>query len=428
MKKIIFSSIFCSVCVLAANAQSGTNSPYSQYGLGVLSDQSQGFNRGMNGLGIGLRSGNNVNVLNPASYSSVDSMTMLIDAGLSGQITNFKENGMKINANNADFEYMTASFRLKKNFGIGLGVIPFTNIGYNYSVSKRVENSSLVSTEAFSGNGGLHQAFIGLGYKFGDRLSLGFNASYLWGCYEKTIQNSSSESYASTVQKTYSATVNSYKLDFGVQWEQPLSEKDMLTLGAIYGLGHSLGANPQVTTSNRNSMTGVSTENTSSVDDGLSIPHSFGAGAAFRHGNKYMVGLDYSLQTWGKLDYPEMNNATGNYEMKSGLLCDRHKVTFGGEWIPDSEGRNFFGRMHYRAGVSYATPYYKVNSMDGPKEISVSAGFGIPIINARQRRSILNVSAQWVHSSAKKLITENTFRINIGLTFNERWFVKWKVD
>jgi len=41
---------------------------------------------------------------------------------------------------------------------------------------------------------------------------------------------------------------------------------------------------------------------------------------------------------------------------------------------------------------------------------------------------VLNISGQWVHSSAKGMITENTFRINIGLTFNERWFMKWKVD
>jgi len=25
-------------------------------------------------------------------------------------------------------------------------------------------------------------------------------------------------------------------------------------------------------------------------------------------------------------------------------------------------------------------------------------------------------------------VTENSFRITIGLTFNERWFAKWKVD
>ena len=42
-------------------AQSGTNSPYSQYGLGILSDQSTGFNRGMNGLALGFREHNQVN-------------------------------------------------------------------------------------------------------------------------------------------------------------------------------------------------------------------------------------------------------------------------------------------------------------------------------------------------------------------------------
>lgn len=66
-----------------AFAQSGTNSPYSQYGLGVLSDQTSGFNRGMNGLGYGFREHNQVNFLNPASYSSIDSLSFIFDAGIS---------------------------------------------------------------------------------------------------------------------------------------------------------------------------------------------------------------------------------------------------------------------------------------------------------------------------------------------------------
>ena len=33
-----------------------------------------------------------------------------------------------------------------------------------------------------------------------------------------------------------------------------------------------------------------------------------------------------------------------------------------------------------------------------------------------------------VKSSAKDLIKENSFRINIGFTFNEDWFKKWKMD
>ena len=79
-------------------------------------------------------------------------------------------------------------------------------------------------------------------------------------------------------------------------------------------------------------------------------------------------------------------------------------------------------------GAGYATPYYYINGHDGPKELSVSAGVGLPIVNKYNNRSVLNISGQWVRSSADGFITENVFRINVGITFNERWFMKWKVD
>jgi len=62
MKKVI-GIVLASTVSMAAFAQSGTNSPYSQFGLGVLSEQSSGFNRGMNGLGLGFHEGNQVNYL-----------------------------------------------------------------------------------------------------------------------------------------------------------------------------------------------------------------------------------------------------------------------------------------------------------------------------------------------------------------------------
>ena len=58
----------------------------------------------------------------------------------------------------------------------------------------------------------------------------------------------------------------------------------------------------------------------------------------------------------------------------------------------------------------------------------MSAGFGIPIQNQINSRSYLNISAQWVNQSVDGLLKENTFRINLGITFNERWFAKWKVE
>ena len=159
MKKLFINGILLFASALTVSAQSGTNSPYSQYGLGILSEQSQGFNRGMNGLGLGFRYGNQVNTLNPASYSAADSLTMIFDVGLSGQITNFKEGNTKVNAKNADFEYAVAMFRAMPSLGISFGIVPFTNVGYSYSRTD-VASSSLYSIETHSGNGGLREVYV----------------------------------------------------------------------------------------------------------------------------------------------------------------------------------------------------------------------------------------------------------------------------
>lgn len=411
---------------LAVSAQSGTNSPYSQYGLGVLSDQSQGFNRGMNGVGLGLRKGNVVNFINPASYSAVDSLTMLFDAALSGQVTNFKEGGQRVNAYNADFEYAVGLFRMNKNLGVSFGIVPFTNVGYSYGSARKLENSTTVMTDSYSGSGGLHEFYVGAGWRIVKPLSLGFNVGYLWGTLNRTVTSTGSDSQIKTLTKAYTGDVQSYKLDFGLQWQQPLGKHDEVVLGATFGLGHKLGTDPLLVKTTSDLSTGVANADTLTAANAWELPMTYSAGVAWIHNNKLFVGADFSMQKWGSVQYPV--EADGAYVGQKGLLKDRYKVNVGVDYVPGAMDRKFIHRVHYRFGAGYATPYYNINGGDGPKELSVSAGFGIPLQNAYNNRSFLNISAQWVHSSAKDLITENTFRINIGLTFNERWFSKWKID
>lgn len=414
---------------LAVSAQSGTNSPYSQYGLGILSDQSQSVSRGMGGVGIGLRAGTYANSLNPASYSAVDSLTMLFDVGVSGQITNFKEGNAKRNANNADFEYAVATFRLRKALGMTVGLLPYTNIGYSYTSSTPI-GSSTTSNGTYSGSGGIHQALVGLGWNPLKGFSIGVNASYLWGSYERTVAIASSDTYVNTLTRTYGATVTSYKLDMGVQYEFSLGKADRMVLGAVYGLGHKLGCDPTMTTTITNPQTSTSTPTSLTATDALSIPHSFGVGLTWMRSDALIVGADYTFQKWGNEAYPILLSEDGksDYVARKGLLSDRHKVAVGAEWTPQRTSRNLLRRIHYRIGASYNTPYIKVNGSDGPKEYGVTAGFGIPMTNSWNNRSVLNISGQWVRTSMSGFITENTFRINLGLTFNERWFMKWKVE
>lgn len=431
MKRIVFSAALLAVFSLNVLAQSGTNSPYSQFGLGVLSDQTSGFNRSMNGLGLGFHEHNQINYLNPASYSAIDSLSFIFDIGMSGQITNFEETGVKKNAHNADLEYIVAGFRAFRHVGMSFGLIPFTNIGYNYAKSQFVGGSlTTTSTNTYSGSGGLHEAYFGIGWEPLNGLAIGGNIGYLWGNYDRSLVNSYSDSYANTLSKYYTGDVRSYKLDLGLQYTARISKKDWLTLGATYTLGHKLGSDPQCQVISTNKATAVSDTATYVVENGLEMPAMVSAGFMWNHNNQWKIGADYSLQQWGKIDFPEYSvvNDKPQYALTSNLFKDRHKFTVGGEYVPQENSRNFFKRIHYRAGVSYATPYIMVNGQDGPKEMSVSAGFGIPIINGYNTRSILNISAQYVRSEATGLIKENTFRINVGITFNERWFAKWKVD
>ena len=69
-----------------------------------------------------------VNYLNPASYSAIDSMTFILDAGISGQVTNFNENGVKKNAITPTLVFITLAviiialsvfeWKRKKNFWV----------------------------------------------------------------------------------------------------------------------------------------------------------------------------------------------------------------------------------------------------------------------------------------------------------------------
>lgn len=392
----------------------------------------------MSGLGIGMRNGKVVNVQNPASYSAVDSLTMIFDVGVSGQITNFKEGGRRINAKTANFDYAVAAFRLLPKVGFSFGVVPYSNIGYNYYAAAYNDLNVSYSgasyyNETHEGDGGFSQAFVGMGWEMLKGFSLGFNASYFWGKYNKTISIVNSDSYVNTLTKTYSTSVSSWKLDLGAQYQRALGKNDVLTVGATVGIGHKIGGEAKLITDNYNNQTALSTVSRDSVPDAFELPFTFGVGASLLHNDRLTVGVDYQMQKWSSIDYPwQTGNVTAEhkagYQMVSGMMRDRHKVTLGADWVPNPMSRRYMGHVHYRMGVSYATPYYNINSGKGPRELCVSAGFGIPLMNSWNNRSMLNISAQWVNTSASGLIRENSFRLNIGLTFNERWFAKWKVD
>lgn len=404
-----------------AIAQNNTNSPYTRYGYGDLSDQSFGNSKAMGGIAFGLRDGAQINPLNPASYTAIDSLTFLFEGGVSLQNMNVSGGGVKLNAKNSSFDYLAMQFRLHPRIAMSVGLLPFSNVGYSVSDSK--DENGVSQTRSFTGDGGLHQLYGGIGVKVLKNLSLGVNASYFWGDITRTrtiIYPATSESYSYVQQ--IGVSVSDYKLDFGAQYTQELSKKHSVTIGAVFSPKHKLNNDYAITTQ-------ASTTNSNDLDATLELPNMFGVGFTYNYDRRLTVGVDYSLQQWSKAKFgvAATDDATRAEFEETYAYNDRHKISVGAEYIPNLIGRSYLSHIKYRLGAYYTTPYYKIDGKKAAREYGVTAGFGLPVPRSR---SILSISGQFVRVSGQEtnFVNENIFRVSIGLTFNERWFFKRRVE
>ena len=426
-----------------AVAQNGVNSPYTRYGFGQLSDQSTTANRGMGGISYGLRN-KLINIGNPASYSAIDSITFLFDAGISLQNANFSSGDTKMNAKNSSLDYIALQFRLRRHIGVTLGFLPFSNISYSFSGSAReVPNSDgssnanpTYSYESFSGDGGLHQAFVGIGAEVFKNFSIGANFSYLYGDYTHTISNTYSNSAAWSNTRNYQADISTYKLDFGAQYTFDIHEKHQFTVGAAYSLGHNID-NEAYKIQQMQSSSTVMQQTIDTIRNAFELPQKIGVGVTYVYDNRLTLGLDYTLQQWSGMKFPHFqanpnsptDAASSENDYEQWKFKDLSRISFGAEYVPNPVGRGFFQRMHYRVGAYYTAPYIQVKNSD-MREFGVEGGVAIPIINHYNDRSLLSITAQYINVSPKagSLIKENYLRINIGFTFNEDWFRKMLVQ
>ena len=131
-KKIFLLATFIglSICIYSQN---NTNSPYTRFGYGDLSNNTNGEYRAMGGTSIAMRSNRSINAVNPASYSSVDSLTFMFDVGISGLLTHFSDaNGIR-NTFNGNLEYVTLQFPITGWLGCSAGVLPYSSVGYEFA-------------------------------------------------------------------------------------------------------------------------------------------------------------------------------------------------------------------------------------------------------------------------------------------------------
>lgn len=434
---------------LTAWGQNGVNSPYSRYGFGLLSERSMGFNKAMGGVALGFRDGQEINIANPASYSAVDSLTSLFDLGFTVQNGNLQMGKLTQNARNSSFDYFAYSFRATEGLGITVALLPFSKINYSFSSDPQTveNNNSITNSYTYTGNGGLRQVMLGAGWKPFAPLSIGINIGYMWGDYEHNMTNTTSSSNAYSMKRAYTSSLSTYTLEAGIQYMANLSEKDKLTVGATYSLGHNMSGDAVRKTSTISSSTEASMD--IALKNAFQLPHSFGLGVTYYKESKIRAGIDAGLERWSKVKFPTAENyeefdRTNTWTPNKNVLNDRFKVSAGIEYTPDFLSSSFFKRLKYKFGGYYSTSYANANesaniSLKKPYEFGITGGVTIPIRNRNlfYGSPKLNIALSWIHTnipyssnmtSSTETLKENYLRLSVGLTISERWFHKWKVQ
>jgi len=401
-------------------AQNNTNSPYTRFGYGDITDSNNGEQRAMGGIGIGLRNSSSINTMNPASYSVVDSLTFMFDLGASGMMSTFKDASGTVSKPNANLEYLTMQFPLSKHLGFSLGALPYSFVGYNfYNTDSTIvpgnnsRNDTVHYTKNFIGNGGFTQVYMGLSANLFNHVSLGVNAYYMFGTINNfrslIFQNTSS--YTSTTVAT-TIKADNFRFRFGAQFYNTFAKKHDVTLGFIYEPKIKLnGGFSQLTTGVMNDTIDASHPNYTNY--GFELPSMLGIGFNYCYDNKLSIGIDYSIQQWKDAQFYSKTDSLGN----------RSKLSVGVEYLTNPKGRKYSDKVRYRAGFNISDSYFNVNGQSLPKNYGVSLGIGLPL---KTSNTMINAAIEYgkIGSSA---LNENYFKLTFNATFNEHWFFKRKL-
>ena len=394
--------------------QNNTNSPYTRFGYGDISDTNPGELRAMGGLAFGSRTRTSINTANPASYSAVDSMTFMFDVGVSALGSRFSETAGYTNKFNANLEYITMQIPVWKNVGLSAGLLPYSFSGYNFystsDLSYELFPDTVTSTQYFSGNGGINQVYGGMSINLFDHISLGFNAYYMFGSSinSRQLSFSATDFYPSYQQD--SITVSSFRFRYGLQFYNTFAKKHDVTLGLVYEAKTKLDATYSERTG---SVESDATPYQTSYSD-FEMPEMYGLGLNYSYSKQLTLGVDYSLQKWGEAKYMGATDS----------LSNRSKFVVGAEYIPNPRGRKYFDQVHYRAGLNMSAPYYKINGVTQPKNYGVTFGIGLPLKNSN---TLVNATFEYGKIGTSGTLREDYLKFTLNAVFNENWFFKRKL-
>ncbi len=474
--KVIIFCLFISF-PLSMSGQGTGNSPFSQFGVGDLTNNNGNVrNMGMGYAGVSARHHQFINVLNPALLPNmknrkkprpdhkykyweyyrnlaIDS-TVKIDFALNYQSRSIQSPTSYENASGINIAYLTFSLPISKTWGTAIGIVPFSTANYTLvSNSNVINNTTMSSTQTNTGKGGIYKIFWANGVSLNHYVSVGLETALVFGNinneYFSSIPVLSSNNYGFKRQTTYSAfsfkpgvqlrreivktyydTI--YQLDSVGQKTIPTLKRKTKSSGMFYNIGLTYDFFSPLNISRSLNLYVVGADNRILTDLSLdsnrrfkaTMPSALRLGFSLDVPMKWTVAADIFYSPWS-------NYSTA---FSTDTLANSYGFSVGGELTP---GQIKPKSKTFRAGFTYLkTPViYRDNQLN---DASFSVGATIPF--GKKKRDYTErflvpvppkINIALVFGQRGNLngfgIKEQYIKVYVGMLIQQKWFNPSKI-
>ncbi len=413
------------------------NSPFSINGPGDIFGTNFNNNFSQAGIGASTRYNNQINPLNPASYSAV--RFTIGEIGVFSSTNTYQENGISDTKNHTNLSGFTLGFPLGNNWGMAMGINPYSKQNYSYFIT----DPGITGVDyIYEANGGLSNVFLGTGYKY-KGISLGVNGTFLFGRLEEVSKVKYSDDEFKSVRFQNFSNVKGFSWNTGIQYDIDLNEELFFTAGASYALqakfntSNHLKANyfsvADIENSNGDIVSAEFHETEHIIDEEntptegtLILPQNIQAGITIGEQDNWTLSLETAFSEWE------------NYSLNSSknTLKNSRKIILGGSIIPNIQAlgkSNYWKSIKYNFGLKYGLSQVVHNNEQLP-EYGINFGLNLPLKKFKYETetfgSMVNISIGYMHrgNNASTSINEDYINLNLSIILNDKWFIKRKFN
>jgi hypothetical protein len=397
------------------------NSPYSRFALGNLRPTENVAFKGMAGVCLADDNPLIANPNNPATYANLKMTSYQV--ALDASLLTIKNTQTSYRTGGATLTYVNIGFPVSKNTGLSFGLMPQTRS--KYSLSEVKDLGFTTATNAYYGGGGLQRIYAGIGHKIG-WFSGGINLGYTFGNLVNTTESSFTDSTRLLSNNiTGRTTYSGFFWQTGIGFTYKLKKDHSIKAGISYIGNQLLNANNetywQSFIGNVNDPSYVAKiDSNSNVRGTAKIPSNIGMGVQYRSGDYWQIGVDVLRSSWSTFTRYNSADSTGDY----------FSIRLGGAITPDVNSvTNYWKKMTYRAGIYTGQDIFQFGNQ-AIKANGVTIGIGYPVrrtnLSIGQINASLDVGERG--TTANGLLSERYTRFSVGLTFNDKWFIKRRYD